>query len=76
MSCRLVSVVVKVRYKEDLYNKAKYKLDQTVAEEKRKLEEEDRRLASLDSPEDVDRMAAEHDAAIDELRVQNEVHHK
>lgn len=69
---QLERVLNQVRYKEDLYNKAKYKLDQTVAEEKRKLEEEDRRLASLDSPEDVDRMAAEHDAAIDELRVQNE----
>lgn len=74
--CRLVSVIVQVRYKEDLYNKAKYKLDQTVAEEKRKLEEEDRRLASLDSPEDIDKMAVEHDAAIDELRVQIEVRYK
>lgn len=62
-----------MKYKEDVYNKAKYELDQTVAESKRGVEEEERRLAALGSSEELDRLTAEHNAAIDELRVQVEV---
>lgn len=56
-----------------MYNKEKYMLDQRVAESKRGVEEEERRLESLASPEELDRLTAEHNASIDQLRIQIEV---
>lgn len=62
-----------VKRKEEAYNKGKYALDQKVAAGKRGLEDEERRLESLRSAEDLDRLTMEHNASVDLLRVQNEV---
>ena len=65
--------VIQVKRKEETYNKGKYALDQKVAAGKRGLEDEERRLESLRSAEDLDRLTVEHNASVDLLRVQNEV---
>ena len=64
---------LQVKRKEETYNKGKYALDQKVAASKRGLEDEERRLESLRSAEDLDRLTVEHNASVDLLRVQNEV---
>lgn len=62
-----------VKRQEDVYKKEKYVLDQRVADGRRGVEEEELRLASMASPEELDRMAAEHDAAVEELRMEIQV---
>lgn len=62
-----------MKRKEEAYSKGKYALDQKVAAGKRGLEDEERRLESLRSAEELDRLTVEHNATIDQLRVQIEV---
>lgn len=73
LMANLIDGCEQVKRREDMYKKEKYMLDQKVAESKRGVEEEERRLASLATPEDLDRLTAEHNASIDDLRLEIQV---
>lgn len=62
-----------MKRKEETYSKEKHALDQKMAAGKRGLEDEERRLESLGTAEDLDLLTHEHYAAVDVLRMEIEV---
>lgn len=68
-----MDVEIQVKLKETTYMKEKQALDQKVVAMKRGLEDEERRLASSETAEDLDRLTAEEYETSDVLRLEIEV---
>lgn len=67
---------IQVKLKETTYMKEKQALDQKVVAMKRGLEDEERRLASSETAEDLDRLTAEEYETSDVLRLEIEVRYR